>query len=170
MGTGETGRLLIRGATIADSANLAALAVQVWLHTYAGDGIRDALSRYVFSELMPEKYERIIESGQKRILVAISADHLVGFTTVDFDARCPVEGVGGYEVATLYVQPHFKGRGIGTLLLDTVRGRYGERMWLSTWVRNTPAIGFYEKYGFRRAGFTVFELYGEKPENVVLTL
>ena len=65
--------------------------------------------------------------------------------TAALDSRCGVDGIDGFEVKTLYVQEHFHGKGIGTTLLDEAARRYGESLWLTTWIKNTPAIGFYER-------------------------
>lgn len=39
-----------------DAANLAALSIEVWLHTYARDGIRQAFSDYVLREFTAERF------------------------------------------------------------------------------------------------------------------
>jgi hypothetical protein len=46
----------IRAGRTGDVDRLAVLAAQVWLHTYATDGINDEIAQYVLSELRPEKY------------------------------------------------------------------------------------------------------------------
>lgn len=160
--------MLVRESNEQDFLNLSALAIQVWLHTYATDGVRDAISGFVLSEFTPEVFRRIHESERQHILVAIRDGHLVGFVTVVLDSRCGVGGIEGFEVKTLYVQEHFHGMGIGTTLLDEVSRRYGESFWLTTWIKNTPAIGFYEAYGLTRVGIAYFHLEGEAHENVVL--
>ena len=160
--------MVVRDANEQDFLNLSALAIQVWLHTYATDGVRDAISGFVLSEFTPEVFRRIHESESQQILVAIHDGHLVGFVTVALDSRCGVEGIDGFEVKTLYVQEHFHGKGIGTTLLDEAARRYGESLWLTTWIKNTPAIGFYEAYGLARVGTAYFHLEGEAHENVVL--
>jgi hypothetical protein len=56
---------MIRGATTTDASNIAALSIQVWLHTYAKSGLRNALSDYVLAEYTPEKIaERLRDKDQ----------------------------------------------------------------------------------------------------------
>ena len=76
------------------------------------------------------------------------------------------------ELATLYVQEPFLGKGVGGLLLKHVELWAAERMrtplWLKTNSQNGRAIAFYEKHGYSKVGITFFELGNEKHENVVL--
>jgi hypothetical protein len=45
-----------RMACLADVQNLAALTIQVWLHTYAKDGVHHDISAYVLIEFTPKKF------------------------------------------------------------------------------------------------------------------
>ena len=104
----------IRPATPADMECLTALAIQVWLHTYATDGIRSSIAHYVLTEYTPEHFAHIIADPQWQLLVAEVNQHLVGYALVGFDSICPTEPEAEVEMATLYVQEHFEGEGIGS--------------------------------------------------------
>ncbi len=163
----------IRPACLEDAQNLAALAIQVWLHTYATEGIRDALSAYVLATFTPEAFRRRMGEPSHGLLVAEENGHLVGYADVDFDA--PREDVPGVctELATLYVQEHFAGRGIGTRLMaacaEEARRRNGDpTFWLSVYHRNAKALAFYRKHGFTERGAFDFEFGGERHRNLVL--
>jgi ribosomal protein S18 acetylase RimI-like enzyme len=162
-------RLLIRNGEPSDAGNLAALAIQVWLHTYATEGISTAISRYVLSEFTDERFTTILSQESSVILVAEIDGHLVGYALLDIGARCP-SGDSAVELATLYVQEHFTREGIGSALLACCRNvahkRTGSgRIWLTVNARNEPAIAFYRKHGFIRTGTDWFELGGERHEN-----
>jgi diamine N-acetyltransferase len=162
--------MIIREIKKNDFQNLTALAIQVWMHTYATDGVRDKISKYVLNQFTPEYFEGIYKSKNQDLFLAIVDDHLVGFITIDLDSRCNIDDFQGYEVVTLYVQEYFQGKGVGTQLLDTVIEKHGSKLWLSTWVHNNNAIIFYENFGFKKTGSLQFDLEGEKHENVVLAI
>ena len=46
--------------------------------------------------------------------------------------------------------------------------QYAQKYWLTTWVNNEKAIGFYKYIGFSDIGIIFFDLDGEKHENRVL--
>ncbi len=163
----------MRLATQSDARSLAVLAMQVWLHTYATDGIRSAISEYVLEELTPGRFEKAIADPLRALLVEESDGHLLGYSELAFDMPCP-SGTGvTTEVSTLYVQEHFARKGIGTKLMDAsaelARERTGSQdLWLSVYAENPVALAFYERQGFVRAGTLSFELGTELHENYVL--
>lgn len=82
--------MLIRHGERRDAENLSALAIQVWLHTYATEGISPLISRYVLSEFTPEKFEALLSNDSSTVLVAESNENLVGYATVSVGKSCPV--------------------------------------------------------------------------------
>lgn len=68
------------------------------------------------------------EAGESRVL---------GFIAVE-----------GEQLEHLYVDPAYRGRGIGTTLLEQDRHASPERLLLRVFTRNTHARAFYERHGF----------------------
>jgi ribosomal protein S18 acetylase RimI-like enzyme len=59
-------------------------------------------------------------------------------------------GASGWEtLERLYVEPDDQGRGIGTALLDKAKELRPGGLQLWVFQKNTGAIGFYERHGFR---------------------
>lgn len=163
----------IRKASIQDAQNLAALAIQVFLHTYATSGIRSALSGFVLNEFTPGKLRALLEDPAHILLVAEAEDHLLAFADLNLQSpRAEIPGIT-VELATLYVQEHFAGMGIGSALLregaelaKLATGR--PELWLSVYHRNDRALAFYRKHGLQERGSFAFEFGGESHENVLL--
>ena len=159
---------MIREANKKDSINLAALSIQVWLHTYATDGVRKELSSFVLNEFTKEKFLSHINNPDYRILVAIENDHLVGYVMINLKSFWKNES-NGFEIEKLYVQEHFQGTGLGRKLISEVMDRYGDAFWLSTWVENKAGIGFYKHLGFVDVDHLDFKLSEDEiAENRVL--
>jgi len=149
------------------------LSAQVWLHTYATAGVRNAFSNYVLSEFTAEKFSTDIAEKHRRIFIKCEkSQHMVGYLRLDFESPCPSDPNVKTEIATLYVQEHHARQGIGRGLLDQAalacRTRNIPDFWLSVNHENQNAIRFYDSLGFKRAGSMYFELDGEKHENFVL--
>lgn len=164
--------LTIRVGSSDDASRLAVLATQVWLHTYATDGITTDIAEYVLGEITPQKYQQILKDPTSEILVAESGTHLVGLAVVKFDTVCPAGGFSSVELQTLYVQAHFIGRGAGKLLLGAAQAVARQRahavLWLTVNAQNARAIAFYTHQGYTKVGTTHFVLGQGRYENHVL--
>ncbi len=170
-GPTPTAAALLRPATAADAASLAALATQVWLDTYATDGVSGSLARYVQREFTPAQFERLSSEPSCTLLVAEVRQHLVAYALLGTSSPCPNNPALQQELSTLYVQRHFAGHGIGAALLQACTAQVrtgGNRLWLTVNARNAAAIAFYERQGFVRTGSTDFVLEGVAHENHIM--
>ena len=162
---------IIRTARVDDAACIAVLATQVWLHTYAKQGISAAISHYTRTQLIPEKYLALLDDPLARLWVAELYGCLVAFAVVKFDAPCPVFAPGSAELQTLYVQEHFVGQGVGQQLLwvaeDMARIQTGLPLWLTVNVNNARAIGFYGRHGYTLRGTSDFVMGDQRHANHV---
>ena len=158
---------MIRRANKNDSINLAALSIQVWLHSYATEGIRKEISDFVIGTFTEQYFKDLLNNPSYRILVFIKEDHLVGYIMANLESFWQDQS-NGYEIDKLYVQEHFQGQGVGRHLLSEMAAQYGGTFWLSTWIHNKKAISFYKDFGFIDIGHRYFELDKELHEHRVL--
>ncbi len=161
----------IRPGNPEDSANLSALAIQVWLQTYATAGISSKISRFVLSEFSVSNFEALLARASARVFLATVGENLVGYAVVFIGSQCPENERVRFELATLYVQEPFTRKAVGSRLLDQSEScarQEGSSLWLTVNSKNTRAIAFYAKHGYFKVGSTFFELKDEKHENLVL--
>jgi ribosomal protein S18 acetylase RimI-like enzyme len=159
---------MIRLAKKSDCQNLAALSIQVWMHTYATEGVRNEISNYVLTTFTEKYYLDLLEKPSYKIFVYVEKPNLLGFIVVNLESFFKSE-TNGFEICIFYVQEHFQNQGIGKSLLNTIKEKHGEVFWLSTWVHNTAAISFYKKNGFKDIGSRNFQLGDEFHENLILS-
>ncbi|MFG2043707.1 GNAT family N-acetyltransferase [Dactylosporangium sp. NPDC048998] len=83
--------------------------------------------------------EHIVLTGH-RVWVATDGEpgRVVGFAALD-----------GELLAHLYLLPDVRRRGIGSVLLAVVRAASPDRLRLHVFQRNTAAVAFYRRHGFR---------------------
>jgi ribosomal protein S18 acetylase RimI-like enzyme len=165
--------LSIRVGRSDDASRLAILATQVWLHTYATDGISSDIADYVLQEFTPEKYLRTLNDPTRRVFVAQIGANLVGLAVVKFSTDCPEDKHASTELQTLYVQEHFIGHGVGKLLLRAAEAGARQQqanamLWLTVNAKNTRAAAFYAHQGYTKVGTTYFTLGEGRHENHVL--
>jgi GNAT superfamily N-acetyltransferase len=159
-----------RPAVAADALCLSVLATQVFLDTYATQGIRPAIAREVRQYLSEQAFAEILSHPRHAILLAEIEDHLVGFAQLTHDRtheRLPPEAPAA-ELNRLYVQRPFLGRGLGRELLaraETLAQTEGAQLlWLTAWTGNAHALRFYEAQGYQDVGASVYTFEGDRYE------
>lgn len=168
----STQDLVLRPATADDALCLSVLAMQVFLDTYATQGIRPAIAREVLAGYSEPVFAQAIASERARICVAELSGHLVGFAHVTVGATHEFVSSGSQsELLRLYVQEPFTGQRVGSRLLAEAEHLAGEAgsqvLWLTPWVHNYRALGFYGRRGYEDLGLTYFAFEGESHENRV---
>ena len=161
-----------RLAVEADTLALSMLATQVFLDTYATDGLRPSIAREVQAQLGPAAIEALLARHDTRLVVAECAHHLVGFTQSTTGAQhALVPQRPAVELDRLYVQGPFTGRGLGKALLAHAEAHAAAAgaavLWLTCWVHNARALAFYARQGYVELGSTDYVFEGERHENRV---
>ena len=161
-----------RPGTAADALCLGVLALQVFLDTYATEGIRPTVAREVLEQFSTEAMRAKLAQPDTHFIVAERAGHLLAFAHLTLGTvHEHVPQRPSAELDRLYVQERFTGRGVGKALLTRAEAfarREGvAAMWLTTWVGNTRALAFYPLRGYRDCGATLYEFQNEQHENRV---
>jgi ribosomal protein S18 acetylase RimI-like enzyme len=159
-----------RQATVADALCIGVLGMQVFLDTYATQGIRSSLALEALQSFSPEVIAETIATPGTSFIVAQANGHLLGFAQLSARTGHPrVAQPEAAELQRLYVQERFTGRGLGKALLEQAErlaSREGApQLWLTVWARNRRALAFYPGQGYRQAGSTAFVFQGESHEN-----
>ncbi|MDP2559637.1 GNAT family N-acetyltransferase [Psychrobium sp. 1_MG-2023] len=156
---------MIRAAQPKDCISLAALSIQVWLETYAVEGIRTTYSTYAISTFTESYFLKLLNHPDYRLLVSEIDVIYQGYVLVNLASDFN-DNSNGFEVEKLYVHSKFSGQGIGRRLLEQVQKNYGDKFWLYTWVEN-ESNHFYRHLGFTKLGLLSFEFDGQQIENNV---
>ena len=135
--------ITLRDATSADALCLSALGMQVFLDTYATQGIRQSIAREALEAFSPANFAQLLIEPTTFIVVA--------------------------ELQRLYVQERFTGRGAGRLLLEAAERRatilHASLLWATVWVGNPRALAFYPRQGYEWNGTPHYVFQGETHEN-----
>jgi diamine N-acetyltransferase len=155
----------IRLGAPADAETVAALAIQVFLDTYATDGVRPDLANEAFVEYGQSVFAQRMAQEGRVFYLAEQGSGLVGFAEVLREhAESPIRNIGGSELVRLYVQPQAQGAGVGRALLKSAEGcaraARTTGLWLSAWEHNTRALSFYRRQGYRDVGHAPYVIQG----------
>jgi GNAT superfamily N-acetyltransferase len=162
--------ITFRAARPDDAVCLGVLSTQVFLDTYATQGIRPAIAREARQCLSEEVFAEILAHPRSAILLAEIAGHQVGFAQLTHDrthALLPPEARAA-ELNRLYVLRPFLGKGIGKELLARTeilaRAQGADLLWLTAWTGNAHALRFYEAQRYQDAGGSVYTFEGDTYE------
>jgi len=144
---------LIRSAVLDDVSRIAEIKISGWRYAY-----RDILSDYeLFAKRQVIKAIEGIRSkllDEASIIVYEEGDIIKGYAW--YGVTEDAEGNNAYEIFSIYVQPEFTRKGIGSELLravETKTGR-GRRDRVLLWVleKNHDGVKFYRKNGYAEDG------------------
>lgn len=163
----------IRKARLGDLNNLAVLKQQVWISTYATEGLIEEFSSYVLSEYSVENVRKSITDTNKITLLAISDDAVVGCVEILLSPKSPISPIEPcIEISTFYILERFQGIGIGkkllTVCLNEIKRLNFNKVWLTVYYKNQKAIEFYRRQNFIQIGETDFLLGEDKHKNYIL--
>ena len=164
--------LRLRPAAPDDAATIAALAMQVFLDTYAAEGVRPDLAREAFAEYSADAFAARLLEPARAFELAERGSGLIGFAEILLVALpAPAGKVAGAELVRLYVQPAFQGRGVGRNLLRSAESAATARglpaLWLTAWEGNHRASRFYAANGYSDIGATTYTFEGKTYANRV---
>ena len=160
----------LRPAAAADALCLGVLSMQVFLETYAPNGIRPDLAREVLQKHSPEATAAALACADQRLIVAERDGHLLGFAHWrPGAAHAGVQAARPAELFRLYVLQCFTGTGLGTRLLRAAEAAAAaegaDTLWLTAWAGNERARAFYPRRGYADVGSTAYVIEGIAYEN-----
>lgn len=165
-------QLSLSQATPGDALRIGVLGMQVFLDTYATEGIRDSLAREALRCFSPEAISDLMARADTSFIVAQSQGHLLGFAQLAAQTDHPmIRSPAAAELQRLYVQERFTGYGIGWRLLAFAEQqaclKKASMLWATVWVGNPRALAFYPRQGYAHIGSSVYTLQNETHENAL---
>ncbi|WP_269583529.1 GNAT family N-acetyltransferase [Roseibium sp. Sym1] len=163
----------ITSATLADARSLAALSIEVWLDTYAPEGVSDSFATHVLETYAPAAFADNLKERHKHLLVARNRVGLIGYALLDLRAQPVSNSSGTAEINTLYVRRHHQRLGLGQKLFERAMQLATDagqpKLFLTVYEKNARAIAFYEAQGMRCEGTWTFRFEGGAVPNLIMT-
>lgn len=162
--------IILRDATVEDAVCIGVLGMQVFLDTYATQGIRRSLADEALQAFAPHAIAALMREPGTLLLVAEASHHLVGFAQITLNARhSMIAATDCAELQRLYIQERFTGLGIGYRLLQAAEHRAAQGgaslLWATVWNGNERALGFYPRHGYEVLGAPTYTFQGETHGN-----
>lgn len=163
---------ILRRAVADDAALLAELGARTFHDTFAADNDPRDLAAYLAESFSPAKQAAELADPSHSFLIAELGGTAIGYAQLrSGDAPPSVRGPRPTELARIYVDRPWLGRGVGELLLGSciaeARRAGFQTLWLGVWERNARALAFYRRRGFTVVGSHIFQL-GSDPQTDLL--
>ena len=135
----------VRTASHRDLPQIREILVDTWHATYDGIHGVQKVNEITSSWHSIEQLTENIDRPHSEFLVADDGETLAGMTYATQSEKT-------ISLHQLYVRPEFHGQKIGLQLLIEVENAFMDcdTIALEVDIKNTPAIMFYEKYGFKK--------------------
>jgi ribosomal protein S18 acetylase RimI-like enzyme len=155
----------LRPASTHDALTISALATQVFLDTYACDGVPRHLALEAMTEYSVEAFTARLKETERKFVLAETGGALIGFAEVlVLPQGSPTGGISGAQLVRLYVQPQAQGSGAGKALIGAaeslVAAQSLKALWLTAWEHNSRALAFYARRGYADVGPSTYTAMG----------
>ena len=172
--------LTVRHAVPADADALATFVERAFRDTFAAENTPADLDLYCAAAFTPEAFganpSDVDAAAARLICIRIVAEvdgGVAGYAQLVAGVAAPnVPGAAPIELQRFYIDRPYHGRGLAHLLMarcveDTLAcGR--DTLWLGVWERNSRAIRFYERCGFRTVGAQQFMMGTDAQRDLVM--
>ena len=167
----------IRLATPGDAPALAAAGNAFFRDTFGAANRPDDMEDYLAHAFSESRQRAELTEPGARVLIATGSNgEIVGYVHVRLGAAPPAGSTApagrAAEIARLYADRRWHGRGLGAALMDaalsTAMPWGAELLWLGVWERNSRAIAFYEKHGFVDVGEQEFRLGSDRQRDRIM--
>lgn len=159
-------------AKMEDALRISILFKQVYIQTYATEGITVEFANFITQRFSPEYVASSIKNSPGQILVAYNDGNPIAVAELDYNATCSIGEIKAPELSKFYILERFYGQGIGIGLIEflekEVRLKGHEELWLVVYEKNSRAISFYQKQGYSPIGKVDFKMEFNTYKNHVL--
>ncbi|KAI9273602.1 acyl-CoA N-acyltransferase [Sporodiniella umbellata] len=155
---------------------LTKLGKKLFGETFSKDNTNENMSSYLDETYNIEKQiQELNDPGWITLMVMNEEGEPIAFSQIveteevyDF-----IPDKQAIELKRIYVDKRYIGKGVGKMLLlqvlEEVRRKKKETLWLGVWENNHHALEFYKKHGFEVVGDHVFQLGEQKDRDLVMT-
>jgi ribosomal protein S18 acetylase RimI-like enzyme len=153
----------IRRATPDDAGLLAKMGARTFKAAFGAANRQEDMDQYISTSFSKAHIAAQIIDSSTVFLLAFEAGRTVGYVMLRTgDRPNAVKGDKSVELVRFYLEKDVIGKGYASVLMKTcleAAKTDGYRtIWLGVWEKNTRAIRFYQKWGFKKKGTKSFAL------------
>jgi len=169
-------RILVAKRNSATADQLAEMGRRMFHDTYAAHNRPEDMAAYEAATFSPEKQLAELQDPDTVFLLAQMVQEVVGYaklklhSTLGLDpGKTPEDRL---EIERMYVDEEWIGTGLGATLMrraiEEARQQGSRAIVLGVWEKNTRALEFYQRFGFKRIGVHKFMVGTDEQNDFIL--
>ena len=160
--------IIIKKVTEDDLSILKEISIKTFTETFAKDNTPEDTQKYIETNFTDEKILSEIKNEGSYFFIAFLDEKPVAYLKLNVGkAQTEKQGDDSMEIQRIYVLSEFKGKRIGSKLMekaeDEAKKMKVKRIWLGVWEHNDAALAFYDKKGYKRFSEHIF-MFGNDPQ------
>ncbi|MEO9892020.1 GNAT family N-acetyltransferase [Aurantibacter sp.] len=131
--------------------------------SFSNDNTPENMESYLSTSFNKNKLKKELMDNNSEFYFSKFKDETSGYLKVNLgDSQTDIKDGNGMELERIYVLEKFQGKKIGQFLINRAiriaEKRNVEYIWLGVWEKNSKAIAFYKKNGFKIVGTHLFKM------------
>lgn len=156
-----------------DINELQEIGYKTFDQTFSDQNTPENLHDYLDKAFNKQQIKKELSHEHSHFFFVYWKHHLAGYLKVNTnDAQSEDMGNQSLEIERIYILREFQRQGLGKLLLgkalEIAKQQNVNNVWLGVWERNSNAISFYEKMGFKQNGTHSFYMGDEKQTDIIM--
>ena len=162
-------------AKLQNLKDLTDIAYKSFLQAYPQNTDHENMALYLEKAFDEKEINNQLSNPASIFFLMTVNDELSGYAKLRWD-RSPeqLKSIRAVELERLYFLNDFKGKGLGSQLLEYCikfsMGKEFEIMWLLVWDENISGIEFYKHKGFETFAHKVFHFGNDSSEDILMKL
>jgi len=164
----------IRKCTLEDLSTLQKMSIETFRDTFEDHNTAEDLQNYLERAYNTEQLRTELLNTDSAFYFIYYNNELTGYLKINInEAQTESNGADFLEVEKIYIRTDFKGKGIGTALIQKateLASKYRKnKIWLGVWEQNFAAIAFYERLGFVQTSNHTFFMGDKEQTDFIMT-
>lgn len=164
----------IRKCNLEDLSELQKISIETFRDTFKDHNTAEDLQNYLERAYNTEQLRTELLNTDSAFYFIYYNSELAGYLKINInEAQTETNGTDFLEVEKIYIRTDFKGKGIGTALIQKaieLASKYQKnKIWLGVWEQNFAAIAFYERLGFVQTSTHTFFMGDNEQIDFIMT-
>lgn len=169
-------RILVAKRNPATATQLAELGRRLFHETYAAHNAAEDMAAYEEATFSPDKQLAELQDPNTVFLLAQLVQEVVGYAKLKLHSPLGLDATktpeDRLEIERLYVSEDWIGTGLGAALMrraiEEARQQSSRAVVLGVWEKNSRALEFYRRFGFKQIGTQLFTVGTDVQTDLVL--